>query len=374
MGKLGRSTVWLSYSAAQRPTPKTRIFYKSIFGINRPFFVIRYSNDKTFLDWVGKSGFIIIAIWLGENNFFRSLQLYGLHTYFGIAIFYSFLSCLGIYSSNYLPWEVKCYPQEHWWISNFGLAMVVIGEIIRKLAIITAGRAFTHLIKVRHEEHHELVRHGVYRYVRHPGYSGFLIWSVGTQIMLCNPISSVVFALVVWRFFSQRIPYEEYFLRQFFGSHYDAYAHENDELAGGIGNKIARNEDELPYSSMNLRVEEGHFVARLAGLCSVPTKPDMKTPAFITCVDLKRFVHINIPCRYSKKAVSFKCKYLGMSIIYFALEYLVTTESVGKVIIQHSLLFMYVDRNSDVSVNDDRGPKVGGEEAGLLVSAAYAEK
>ncbi|KAK1388655.1 hypothetical protein POM88_016833 [Heracleum sosnowskyi] len=29
--------------------------------------------------------------------------------------------------------------------------------------------------------------------------------------------------------------------------------------AGGIGNKIAKNEDELPYSSMNLRLEEGHF-------------------------------------------------------------------------------------------------------------------
>ncbi|XP_074332592.1 protein-S-isoprenylcysteine O-methyltransferase A-like [Apium graveolens] len=122
--------------------------------------------------------------------------------------------------------EVYFFPdlKVHWRISNFGLSMVVIGEIIRKLAIITAGRAFTHLIKVYHEEHHELVRHGVYRFVRHPGYSGFLIWSIGTQIMMCNPISTVAFALVVWRFFSQRIPYEEYFLRQFFGSRYDAYA------------------------------------------------------------------------------------------------------------------------------------------------------
>lgn len=122
--------------------------------------------------------------------------------------------------------EIYLFPglKEHWWASNFGLAMVVIGEIIRKLAIITAGRAFTHLIKIYHEEHHSLVTHGIYRFVRHPGYSGFLIWSIGTQIMLCNPISAVAFAVVVWRFFSQRIPYEEYFLRQFFGSQYDDYA------------------------------------------------------------------------------------------------------------------------------------------------------
>jgi protein-S-isoprenylcysteine O-methyltransferase len=42
--------------------------------------------------------------------------------------------------------------------------------------------------------------------------------------MLSNPISTIGFAIVVWRFFSQRIPYEEFFLRQFFGSEYVEYA------------------------------------------------------------------------------------------------------------------------------------------------------
>lgn len=122
--------------------------------------------------------------------------------------------------------EISLFPslKEYWWISNTGLAMVVIGEIIRKTAIITAGRSFTHLIKIRREEHHKLVTHGVYRFVRHPSYTGFLIWSIGTQIMLVNPFCSVAFAVVVWHFFSGRIPYEEYYLRQFFGADYDDYA------------------------------------------------------------------------------------------------------------------------------------------------------
>ncbi|XVE49712.1 hypothetical protein DITRI_Ditri01bG0103000 [Diplodiscus trichospermus] len=122
--------------------------------------------------------------------------------------------------------EIVLVPglKEHWWISDTGLVMVVIGEIIRKLAIITAGLAFTHLMRVHHEEHHQLITHGVYRFVRHPGYSGFLIWSVGTQIMLCNPISTIAFAIVVWKFFAERIPYEEYFLKHFFGSDYEEYA------------------------------------------------------------------------------------------------------------------------------------------------------
>lgn len=124
--------------------------------------------------------------------------------------------CLEVYFSPGL--------KEHWWISNFGLAMLVIGEVMRKMAIITAGRAFTHLIKIYHEDHHQLVTSGVYSFVRHPGYCGFFIWSIGSQIMLCNPISTVAFAVVVWNFFAKRIPYEEFFLRQFFGSEYDEYA------------------------------------------------------------------------------------------------------------------------------------------------------
>ncbi|RVW23348.1 Protein-S-isoprenylcysteine O-methyltransferase B [Vitis vinifera] len=43
-------------------------------------------------------------------------------------------------------------------------------------------------------------------------------------IMLCNPISTIAFAIIVWHFFYKRIPYEEFFLRQFFGSEYEEYA------------------------------------------------------------------------------------------------------------------------------------------------------
>ena len=122
--------------------------------------------------------------------------------------------------------EIILFPglKEHWWVSNLGLAMVIVGEIIRKSAIITAGHAFTHLIRINRDDHHKLITHGIYRFVRHPAYCGFFIWSVGTQIMLCNPVSTIGFAIVVWRFFMQRIPYEEYFLRQFFCSDYEEYA------------------------------------------------------------------------------------------------------------------------------------------------------
>ena len=122
--------------------------------------------------------------------------------------------------------EIVLFPElkEQWLISNFGLAMVVIGESMRKIAIITAGKSFTHLIRTYPDDQHKLITHGIYGFIRHPSYSGFLIWSVGTQIMICNPVSTVAFAVVVWHFFAKRIPYEEYHLRQFFGAQYEEYA------------------------------------------------------------------------------------------------------------------------------------------------------
>lgn len=122
--------------------------------------------------------------------------------------------------------EITFFPglKEHWWVSNIGLALIIIGEIIRKMAVITAGRAFTHSIRIYHVDDHQLITHGIYAVVRHPGYCGFFIWSVGTQVMLCNPLSTLGFTIIVWNFFARRIPYEEFFLRQFFGPEYEEYA------------------------------------------------------------------------------------------------------------------------------------------------------
>lgn len=122
--------------------------------------------------------------------------------------------------------EARFFPRvkDHRWISYAGLAMVVAGEIVRKIAIVTAGAAFTHAIRTDRDERHKLVTHGVYSFMRHPGYLGFLVWSIGTQIMLCNPVSTVWFGAVVWWFFYDRIAREERYLREFFGSRYVEYA------------------------------------------------------------------------------------------------------------------------------------------------------
>mmetsp|Transcript_8100 Transcript_8100/g.23234 ORF Transcript_8100/g.23234 Transcript_8100/m.23234 type:complete len:188 (+) Transcript_8100:181-744(+) len=105
-----------------------------------------------------------------------------------------------------------------------GLTMVVAGELIRKAGMITAGSNFTHELKMQKREGHTLVRTGIYSYVRHPGYLGWFVWAIGTQVMLSNPICTCGFYFVSSRFMKERIRIEEEYLRSFFGEAYRTYA------------------------------------------------------------------------------------------------------------------------------------------------------
>ena len=104
-----------------------------------------------------------------------------------------------------------------------GLALVVFGECFRKLAMYTAGTNFNHYVQERKQQGHELVTRGVYRLVRHPSYFGWFYWSIGTQIVLANPVCVVLYTLASWQFFNTRIAFEEYHLVKFFGKQYLAY-------------------------------------------------------------------------------------------------------------------------------------------------------
>ena len=63
--------------------------------------------------------------------------------------------------------------------SFIGLIMVIIGEISRKLAMITAKSNFSHIVQSHKKDGHVLVTGGIYSISRHPAYMGWFIWSVG---------------------------------------------------------------------------------------------------------------------------------------------------------------------------------------------------
>lgn len=108
-------------------------------------------------------------------------------------------------------------------ILMIGIAICIAGEILRKSAIITANTNFNHIVQYHKSEGHTLVTHGVYRLMRHPSYAGWFWWSIGTQVILANPLCFVLYAIVSWKFFHERILIEEVTLVNFFLDRYVEY-------------------------------------------------------------------------------------------------------------------------------------------------------
>lgn len=141
-----------------------------------------------------------------------------------------------IYHSKEFTIANSCAVSEFWleyfffpslkrftWISMIGIVICIIGQAMRTVAMLTAGRNFTLLIAERKKSQHTLVTTGVYSICRHPAYCGWFWWSIGTQIVLQNPVCVVLYAIASWCFFHDRIPYEESTLLGFFGEDYAQY-------------------------------------------------------------------------------------------------------------------------------------------------------
>jgi len=116
-------------------------------------------------------------------------------------------------------------------VTGLGLLLCVVGELVRKSAMLTAGKSFNHLVQSSRSEEHQLVTSGIYSWCRHPSYAGWFLWSVGSQLILCNPLCCVAYTAVTFMFFKERIFVEEFMLLQFFGSSYRSY---QDTVATGI--------------------------------------------------------------------------------------------------------------------------------------------
>jgi len=121
--------------------------------------------------------------------------------------------------------ELYYFPglKTFWPVTYLGVLGSLVGQGVRLAALVTAGHNFTHDIAETKRAEHRLVTEGIYTYVRHPGYFGWFWWSVFTQVVLLNPICIAGFAAAAWKFFQERIAYEETILMEFFGDQYRAF-------------------------------------------------------------------------------------------------------------------------------------------------------
>ncbi|XP_059490641.1 protein-S-isoprenylcysteine O-methyltransferase [Neocloeon triangulifer] len=113
--------------------------------------------------------------------------------------------------------------KELWLFLLVGVVFCTAGEVLRKAAMMTAKTNFNHIVQSVREDGHQLVTHGVYGLCRHPSYVGWFIWSIGTQLVLLNPLCLLAYTMASWKFFQTRVLIEEVSLLNFFGDQYYEY-------------------------------------------------------------------------------------------------------------------------------------------------------
>jgi protein-S-isoprenylcysteine O-methyltransferase Ste14 len=86
----------------------------------------------------------------------------------------------------------------------------------------TLGRNWSVTLQVR--EGHELITHGVYRYIRHPMYAAFWLWATAQALLLQNWVAGPAGLIGFGILYGFRIAREEAMMRATFGSAWDAYA------------------------------------------------------------------------------------------------------------------------------------------------------
>jgi len=102
----------------------------------------------------------------------------------------------------------------------FGLALFFAGSILRLAAVFALGRRFSGLVAIQPE--HQLKTDGLYRYIRHPSYTGLLLSMIGYVLIFRSAIG-LVLCILLFLLLVSRMNDEEKFLETHFGDEYRNY-------------------------------------------------------------------------------------------------------------------------------------------------------
>jgi protein-S-isoprenylcysteine O-methyltransferase Ste14 len=129
-------------------------------------------------------------------------------------------------------WSGGSVGSAAWPLFVLGLVLMAAGLAIRQWAILTLGRYFT--VDVRIHPNQTVVDRGPYRWVRHPSYTGLVLFFVGLGLALGNWASLVVLAALPAAGLLVRIRAEERALFTSLGDDYRRYAAHRRRLFPGV--------------------------------------------------------------------------------------------------------------------------------------------
>ena len=101
-----------------------------------------------------------------------------------------------------------------------GLGLFLIGVYIRVVAMRTLAKYF--LTDLRTLQNHRLIKHGIYKHIRHPAYLGTVLFSIGISLIFSS-LYGFLLMLVLFPSYLYRIRIEESVLLEEFGEEYREY-------------------------------------------------------------------------------------------------------------------------------------------------------
>lgn len=118
------------------------------------------------------------------------------------------------------------------WLRTAAVILIITAIVIRWTAILSLGKAFSANVAIRDSQ--TVHRKGLYKFVRHPSYSGLLLVFVAIALHERNWLAAAVVTVPPTLALLYRIHVEEQALRKAFGEQYESYSRTTKRLIPGI--------------------------------------------------------------------------------------------------------------------------------------------
>jgi protein-S-isoprenylcysteine O-methyltransferase Ste14 len=113
-----------------------------------------------------------------------------------------------------------------------GVACFAIGLWVFQRSHADLGTNWSITLEVR--EQHRLITEGVYHRIRHPMYSGLLLYSIGQMLVIPNWVAGPSYLVAFGVLFALRVRAEERMMLEQFGDDYAEYMARTQRLVPGV--------------------------------------------------------------------------------------------------------------------------------------------
>ncbi|MGG6264255.1 isoprenylcysteine carboxylmethyltransferase family protein [Leptolyngbya sp. AN03gr2] len=146
-----------------------------------------------------------------ESNWFPVLATLISITWFGSLLVW-------IANPEWMRWSALSLST---WLRLSGAGLMVFALAAWGWVHHSLGRNFSPTLVVR--EHHQLITHGLYRWVRHPMYSAFFLFELGICLLTASWFIGLIGTLLILLIVVLRVPKEEAMMIETFGDQYREY-------------------------------------------------------------------------------------------------------------------------------------------------------